>query len=127
MKIVSEPLATKFKYKKKSEDQGCRVKNDLDLILAVELRPPAALLLGEAAPGGVEAKQAKQRTQLKKNSVEKTLSHNLNQVTAPCSRIFSLTKREFSSLKTAFLDPLWIPFVSNSFYCMFLLRTQGEA
>jgi len=55
------PLTTKFTYKKRSKDQGCRVKNDLDLIFAVELRPPAALLLGEAATGGVEAKQAKQR------------------------------------------------------------------
>jgi hypothetical protein len=62
------PLATTFTYKKRSDDQGCRVKNDLDLIFAVELCPPAALLLGEAAAGGVEAKKAKQRTQFEKLS-----------------------------------------------------------
>ncbi len=66
MKILSRLFATKFTYKKRSEDQGCHVKNYLDLIFAVELRPPAALLLGEATAGGVEAEKAKQGTHFEK-------------------------------------------------------------
>ncbi len=90
MQILSGPLATKFAYKKRSEKQRCRVTNDLDLIFAVELRPPTALLLSEAAPGGVEAKQAKQRTQVD-NSVRQIQRLSLRQNVA--SQNVYVTKR----------------------------------